>query len=200
MLTQTEKMLNVYEMTDKELEQLAEDFYYSNSGYPILGNWAEVNDFTDEEAIVKTADDIRNGTLEQIFEILESEQFGEYLREKDYVGIDTGGNMLLFNPSEQIKSATDNVGAFDGDNPDVRYSQGDSFDELVRKHGKRNQPIAQAIESQSQNATQPFGKNTVGAAQSNPHSYSHLQNEYGTIEEGENPTRIVDVPKKTAKK
>ena len=42
-----------------------------------------------------------------------------------------------------------------------------------------------------------YGPNTVGAAQVNEHSYSHLQNEYGTIEPGENPSRTVDVPRRT---
>ena len=42
-----------------------------------------------------------------------------------------------------------------------------------------------------------YGPNTVGAAQVNEHSYSHLQNEYGTIEPGENPARTVDVPRRT---
>lgn len=43
-----------------------------------------------------------------------------------------------------------------------------------------------------------FGQNTVGAAETNPESYSHLQNEHGTVEPGENPARVVDMPKKDA--
>lgn len=39
-----------------------------------------------------------------------------------------------------------------------------------------------------------FGENTVGAAQSNPASYSYMQNNYDVYPEGENVTRIVDVP------
>nr|DAH38437.1 MAG TPA: hypothetical protein [Caudoviricetes sp.] len=38
---------------------------------------------------------------------------------------------------------------------------------------------------------------SVGAAVHDPNSYSALQGEYGTIEPGENPARVVDVPKKT---
>lgn len=45
----------------------------------------------------------------------------------------------------------------------------------------------------------PFGKNTVGAAQTNPVSYEHLQNQFGTIPPGELPrAREVDVPLQTA--
>lgn len=43
-----------------------------------------------------------------------------------------------------------------------------------------------------------YGQNTVGSAQVNPESYAHLQNEHGTVEPGENPTRVVDMPKKDA--
>ena len=43
-----------------------------------------------------------------------------------------------------------------------------------------------------------YGSNTVGAAESNPDSYSALQNKHGTIKPGENPSRVVDVPKKDA--
>lgn len=42
-----------------------------------------------------------------------------------------------------------------------------------------------------------YGQNTVGAAERNEHSFSALQNTYGTIEPGENPARVVDVPKST---
>ena len=44
-----------------------------------------------------------------------------------------------------------------------------------------------------------FGVNTVGAAQSNPTSYAHLQNEHGVFEPGEEPMgRDANVPKKDA--
>lgn len=42
-----------------------------------------------------------------------------------------------------------------------------------------------------------FGENTVGAAQSNPASYSYMQNNYDVYPEGENAIRIVDVPTST---
>lgn len=42
-----------------------------------------------------------------------------------------------------------------------------------------------------------YGPNTVGAAQHDPTSYIGMQTEYGTIKPGENPVRVVDVPKST---
>jgi hypothetical protein len=50
----------------------------------------------------------------------------------------------------------------------------------------------------SQSKAQPFGKNTVGAAERNLASYDAMQNMYGTIKPGELPHgREVDVPKST---
>ena len=43
-----------------------------------------------------------------------------------------------------------------------------------------------------------FGGNTVGAAQPNPGSYANLQTEHGVVEPGENPARMIDMPKKDA--
>ena len=43
-----------------------------------------------------------------------------------------------------------------------------------------------------------FGGNTVGAAQPNPGSYANLQTEYGVVDPGENPARMIDMPKKDA--
>lgn len=50
------------------------------------------------------------------------------LRQKGYDGVvmyDGNGEIVIANAfdSNQIKSATDNVGTFDGNNPDIRYSQ-----------------------------------------------------------------------------
>jgi len=39
---------------------------------------------------------------------------------------------------------------------------------------------------------------SVGAMKSDPNSFYALANEHGTIEEGENPSRVVDVPVKPA--
>ena len=64
-------------------------------------------------------------------------------------------------------------------------------------------PFANAADTQ-ENITEEFqtgdggfGANTVGAAQSNPNSYSYMQNNYDVYPEGENATRVVDVPTST---
>lgn len=62
----------------------------------------------------------------------------------------------------------------------------------------RVQPTLQTAAQASmvaQRAASP--ESSVGAAQSNFDPYTHMANEYGTIKPGENPARIVDVPKST---
>ena len=53
-----------------------------------------------------------------------------------------GEHVILFNPN-QVKSATDNTGAFSAENPDIRYSVNkDGFDENVPKIRKKANAIA----------------------------------------------------------
>lgn len=47
-------------------------------------------------------------------------------------------------------------------------------------------------------SVQNVQSNELGAANSGFDPYSHLQNKYGNIQPGENPTRVVDVPLKTS--
>lgn len=69
-----------------------------------------------------------NGGL-NIFNITNTERFKELLQAKGYDGIIAreGGvtSYAVFEPT-QIKSATENVGTFDGENPDIRYQKADS--------------------------------------------------------------------------
>ena len=60
----------------------------------------------------------------------------------------------------------------------------------------RVQPTLQTAAQASMDALRRVAspESSVGAAQSNFDPYTHMANEYGTIEPGENPARIVDVP------
>lgn len=59
------------------------------------------------------------------------------------------------------------------------------------------QRVQPTLRTASENIPQASPESSVGAAQSNFDPYTHMANEYGTIEPGENPARIVDVPKST---
>lgn len=62
---------------------------------------------------------------------------------------------------------------------------------------QRIQPTLQGTPSMNALRQDISPESSVGAAQSNFDPYTHMANEYGTIEPGENPARIVDVPKST---
>lgn len=64
----------------------------------------------------------------------------------------------------------------------------------TQQAARRVQPT---LRTASENIPQASPESSVGAAQSNFDPYTHMANEYGTIEPGENPARIVDVPKST---
>ena len=59
------------------------------------------------------------------------------------------------------------------------------------------QRVQPTLRTASENIPQASPESSVGAAQSNFDPYTHMANEYGTIEPGENPARIVDVPVST---
>lgn len=61
----------------------------------------------------------------------------------------------------------------------------------TQQAARRVQPT---LRTASENVPQVSPESSVGAAQSNFDPYTHMANEYGTIEPGENPARIVDVP------
>ena len=61
----------------------------------------------------------------------------------------------------------------------------------------RDSLLEQSAKPVAKRSSELYGRNTVGAAERNEHSFSALQNTYGTIKPGENPARVVDVPKST---
>lgn len=63
--------------------------------------------------------------------IIQNDTDSEYAADTFYV---------VFNP-EQIKSATDNIGTFDGSNPDIRYSLNDEEDSDLPGAGQRGAPL-----------------------------------------------------------
>lgn len=57
----------------------------------------------------------------------EGEKISDFL---ERMGNTLYSNIAVFSPT-QIKSATDNIGTFDGNNPDIRYSLDNDIDELT---------------------------------------------------------------------
>ncbi|MCK9479844.1 MAG: hypothetical protein M0R40_10165 [Firmicutes bacterium] len=134
-----------------------------------------VIDFTHErqkigkEKLRAIADIFYNSRTEKGAE-LSTLEMQKLLKEHGYDGIkylnDSEGknpdfSYIVFD-SNQIKSATDNIGTFDPNNPDIRYSQGDTFDEIIRKYSinsKQKKPPTtnNAFESPAHNARNESG-------------------------------------------
>lgn len=72
----------------------------------------------------------------------------DILKDLKYDGIHDGTEWVVFDPT-QIKSATDNIGTFDGTNPDILFSRKDGVSvtaEDARKLQKENEKLKQALE------------------------------------------------------
>ncbi|MBQ7032670.1 MAG: hypothetical protein IJN25_03285 [Clostridia bacterium] len=93
--------------------------------------------------------------------------------------------------STQIKSATDNIGTFDGSNPDINYSLkgGISATELL--------DTIEGVQNGKADAKRRLAKYAEDGIVSTEH-YNKLVTKYGAIPKGEKPHRDVQVPKKTA--
>ena len=75
-----------------------------------------------------------------------------------------------------------------------------AYDQFIAKRKQNSSFTGRGGNVTTDEGTSPFGPNTVGSAEHNPHSYAGMQTEYGVIEPGEAPrAREVDVPKRTAK-
>ena len=63
----------------------------------------------------------------------------DYLIKQGYDGVNNSGEEFIAFYPEQIKSATDNIGTFDSDNPDIRYSErGNGYDGYAMSNNARD--------------------------------------------------------------
>lgn len=82
---------------------------------------------------------------------------------------------VVFKPS-QIKSATDNIGTFDGNNPDIRFSIPDDQSALLDRYDRGEISRQEYLEESNKN-------------------WQRAVEEYGTIPEGEKAVEKIPVPK-----
>lgn len=92
---------------------------------------------------------------------------------------------LFFDYTGVAEAINSSLSALKADAQSAQRQLGTSLSETVSA-----KPLAERT-------SELYGQNTVGAAERNEHSFSALQNTYGTIKPGENPARVVDVPKGT---
>ena len=117
-------------------------------------------------------------------------RLGENLRESGgrALGIPdkaSGGNRIQ----------TESLSGYDWYNNDVEYGERPRLVQSSENQASEGSGAFSMPESGERGGK--IMEESVGAAVHDPNSYSALQGRYGTIEPGENPARVVDVPKKT---
>ena len=81
--------------------------------------------------------------------------------------------------------------------PTLQTASAQPVQSNLRATQQAAQRVQPTLRTASENIPQASPESSVGAAQSKFDPYTHMANEYGTIDPGENPARIVDVPKST---
>jgi len=122
-----------------------------------------------EKGIIRTAKANKHDGI-----IIECDTKNELSYDKYYV---------VFEPT-QIKSATDNIGTFDGSNPDINYSLKGTNN--TTSDGARKMGASERIAKYAEDGVIPT------------EVYEELIKKYGATPAGEKPHRDVQVPKKTA--
>lgn len=110
----------------------------------------------------------------------------EYLISLGYDGVDNNGEEYIAFYPEQIKSATENTGAFDRSNPDIRYSMPGTTQldlEVKRILAERGDKTDDEVRMEINQAVDRV--------------YQGYVETYGAMQPGEKPAREVQVPKKT---
>lgn len=103
------------------LEAVAENEDYSIENYGTYDVSEILSGITSRDAFA-VIQDINATSIGDFVEAIEL--FNE-VNGTNYDGIITDTETVVFSPT-QVKSATDNIGTFDGTNPDIRYSESDS--------------------------------------------------------------------------
>lgn len=98
---------NLFTPSEENTVDVANEFLASVQGREMLGYDPEENAEEYDALVKKVSSEIDSGQLVEINEILENEHFVEWLRDvKKFDGVDSGVNLLVFYPSEQLMFAT----------------------------------------------------------------------------------------------
>lgn len=124
-------------LTKKQLMNFLEAVAENGEDYDIWNygteNIAEIADSVYKNDAFSVIQDV-NATA--IGDFAEAIKLFNEVNGTDYDGIITPSETVVYEPT-QIKSATDNIGTFDGNNPDIRFSMKDSVEdngELIAVH------------------------------------------------------------------
>ena len=116
------------------------------------------------------------------------------LRNRGYDGVvqhDTNGevSIAVTFDSHQIKSATDNIGTFDGRNPDIRYSLAEVEDNGAAEEAKPDAGYLDAVNRGDMDAAQKMVDEAAKAAGYTIKAYHGTSSEFTTFQRGNKRTR-----------
>ncbi len=125
----------------------------------------------------------RMGSLDALADEVEQarggERFAEWLEDQGYDGLEVmdeefGGTSYVALRPEQIKSATDNIGTFDRENPDIRFSrEGDqAFVQELRNLDRTHLAILTACALACLRGRRAGHKETAGGSDKPPAAFS----------------------------
>lgn len=118
------------------LEAVAENEDYAIENYGTYDVDSILQTIMGEKRMVDAFQLIQDINVTAIGDMVEATELFNEVNGTKYDGIVTATETVAFYP-EQIKSATDNIGTFDGSNPDIRYSvryqQNESAAQLLRQ-------------------------------------------------------------------
>lgn len=104
----------------KFLEAVAENEDYSIENYGTYDVDAVLHNIMENASTIDAYQAIQNVSLTAIGDMVEAAELFNKVNGTKFDGIVAATETVAFRP-EQIKSATDNIGTFDGNNPDIRY-------------------------------------------------------------------------------
>lgn len=127
-----------------------------------------------------------------------------FLKEKNFDGVvllDENGKAIVVNAfdSNQIKSATDNIGTFDSNNPDIRFSV-PAVTEQQTEHD--SDKVEQDIIKEAKELRERYNNGEISREEYREglnDLWTDAADRFGTFPQGENVVEEIPVPKKVAK-
>ena len=125
----------VYHGTDKDIASFEMNDGSMGRGVYFTSNWNEAAEYAMDKQGVTDIDEVDES---KIYECFVNVRDDSQITHSRFSGEDI--EVLVTDPA-QIKSATDNIGAFDGTNPDIRYREGEQNSPDTNRQRMRDEAV-----------------------------------------------------------
>ena len=134
----------VYHGTDKDITSFEMNDGSMGRGVYFTSNWDEAAEYAMDKQGIDNIDDVDESKIYECFvDVRDDNQITHSRFSSEDIEV------LVTDPT-QIKSATDNVGAFDGANPDIRYREGDNLDDIESVNERFNERLDELVDNPNQ--------------------------------------------------